>query len=253
MTKWRVTVMVAAAVVLLAGAPPADAGVATKVNDFEGTEDPKVKYLVKDDKCVPDDYSNITDAGDDTVRMTLRYRKGDWWDGDQRTDRKDRQRAEVKGIGPHQKDGEVFEYETTFRTDPDFATTDRFCHVFQVKATDGDKGAPLVVLSLMKDGRAALRYWSGDAKGFTVARELTYRPGVWQNVKIRLKVSKENDGFLKASVDGDEFAGAEHVALYRPQATDYRPKWGLYRGVNKDADLHDDWVEHKRASARKVE
>src|SRR5690242_14130225 len=107
MTRWRCP-MIAMTAVAAVYAASASAGVATKVKDFEGAEDPKMKYLVKEDKCVPDDFDNITDVGDDTVRMTLRYRKGDWWDGDQKTERKDRQRAEVKGIGPHQKDGQTF-------------------------------------------------------------------------------------------------------------------------------------------------
>jgi hypothetical protein len=29
------------------------------------------------------------------------------------------------------------------------------------------------------------------------------------------------------------------------------PKWGLYRGVDKDMNLGDDYIEHKNASAQK--
>ncbi len=73
----------------------------------------------------------------------------------------------------------------------------------------------------------------------------------WQTVKIRIKVSTAKEGELTASIDGDEFQGVKGVALYRPQATDYRPKWGLYRGVDKEMNLGDDYIEHKNASAQK--
>jgi hypothetical protein len=237
--------------------PLARAETATRVKDFEGAEDPAKKYNVAADRIEDDDFANITDVGDNAVRMFLRFRPGEWWDGDQSTDRKDRQRAEVKGIGPHQKVGETFEYGTTWRTDPDFHGTDRFCHVFQLKATDGDNGAPLVVISILDEpGVACLRYWSGDARGFTVARKFNWKPNTWQTLRIRIKTTADEhakDGLVMVSVDGDEFQGATGIALYRPRATDYRPKWGLYRGVSKDMKLHDDWVEHKNANAQKID
>jgi hypothetical protein len=64
--------------------------------------------------------------------------------------------------------------------------------------------------------------------------------------------STEKDGELTASIDGDDFQGVKGVPLLRPQATDYRPKWGLYRGVDKDMPLGDDYVDHKSASAKKL-
>ena len=60
---------------------------------------------------------------------------------------KDRQRAEVKGLGPHQKTNQTFEYSMQWRTNPEFVGINRFCHIFQLKATDGDNGAPLVRFS----------------------------------------------------------------------------------------------------------
>jgi len=204
--------------------------------------------------AVKDNFINITDEGNGVVKMFLRYRwdggnNGGWWDGDQGTARRDRQRAEIKGLGPHQKDGETFEYGTTFRTDPDFKAYGRFCHIMQVKATDGDKGAPLVTLSIIDDTHGALRYVSGN-NGFRTAREFTWKPGEWETIRFRLKTSTTNDGELLLSVNGDEFKGVTGVPIYRPNATDYRPKWGLYRGVVKG--MHDDWVEHKEGYTRKI-
>jgi hypothetical protein len=235
----------------LAFAASAWAATATCLKDFEGIEEPQTRFIVATGKFEQDDFVNITDVGDNTVRMTLRYR-ADWWDGDRTTPSKDRQRAEVKGIGPHQKTGETYEYGTTWRTDPNFKGSGRFCHCFQLKATDGDNGAPLVVMSVLEGvGPAEVRYWPGDANNFRPGRKFAWKPDTWQTVKIRIKTSLQADGSVLASIDGDEFKGVTGVAVFRPDATAYRPKWGLYRGVSKGMTIGDDWVEHKNASAQK--
>lgn len=233
----------------------AQAQVAKKLKDFEGVEEPTQRYIVATGKFVPDDYVNIRDAENGAVRMTLRYHAGEWWDSDRGNTDTSRQRAEVKGIGPHQKTGETFEYGTTWRTSEGFKGTDRFCHVFQIKAIDGDNGAPLVVLSIMKEaGRAEVRYCSGNAKGFTKVRALTWKPGEWQTIRIRIKTTPQAEGEILVSVNGDEFQGVKGVAMFRPEATSYRPKWGLYRGIDKDHPMAmgEDWVEHREAMARKL-
>jgi hypothetical protein len=197
---------------------------------------------------VRDPFINITDMGDGVVRMFLRY-TDKFWDGDQSTTRTDRQRAEVKGLGPHQKDGETFEYGTTFRTDPDMKGWGRFCHIMQLKATDGDKGAPLVTLSITSGtGNGALQYCSGN-HGFRVAQTFVFKPGQWTTVRYRVKTTSSNTGELLLSVNGSEFKGITGIPMFRTASTDYRPKWGLYRGTV--AGMHDDWVEHKDALARK--
>ncbi|HTA95749.1 MAG TPA: glycoside hydrolase family 28 protein, partial [Verrucomicrobiae bacterium] len=188
-----------------------------------------------------------------TVRMTLRFHAGDWWDGDRERHDTSRQRAEVKGIGPHQKTGETFEYETTWRTSPNFYGTGRFCHVFQLKALNGENGPPLVTLSV-KEGTndCAVQLWSGNSRGAKPVREFHWSPGVWENVRIRIKTSNSNDGEVLVSVNGDEFQGLTNVAVYRPNATAYRPKWGLYRGTSPNLPPGESYVEHKNASATKI-
>lgn len=223
-----------------------------RLKDFEGIEEPELKCFAVTGKFERDQFINITDAGERTVRMTLRY-SPEWWDGDRTNEDKSRQRAEVKGIGRHQKTGDTFEYATTWRTNSGFHGSDKFCHVFQLKATDGDNGAPLVVLSVLNGtNKAAVRYCSGSAKGFTVAREFAWQPGEWQTVRIRIATSTTANGTILVSVNGDEFQGAKDVAIFRPDATDYRPKWGLYRGITPQLPAGESWVEHKDASALKL-
>ncbi len=228
------------------------------LKSFEGVEEPTMKWVVAADgsgHAEHDDFINITDEGNGVVKMFLRYRGNEgpgqagWWDGDQGTSRKDRQRAEIKGLGPHQKTGETFEYGTTFRTDPDFKGYGRFCHIMQVKATDGDKGAPLVTLSITGNGEGALQCYSGK-DGFKKVAGFKWTPGEWMTIRFRLTTSNESSGALLLSVNGGAFTGVTGVAMYRPEATEYRPKWGLYRGVVKG--MRDDWVEHKEGYARKV-
>lgn len=224
------------------------------LKSFEGVEEPRMKWVEGPNggHAERDDFVNITERQPGVVRMFLRYRGNgstEWWDGDQGTSRRDRQRAEIKGLGPHQKTGETFEYGTTFRTDPDFKGYGRFCHIMQVKATDGDKGAPLVTLSILDNTHAALRYVSGH-EGFHEAQGFEWKPGVWTTIRFRLTTSNGKGGALLLSVNGGPFKGVTDVPMYRPGATDYRPKWGLYRGVVPG--MRDDWVEHKSGYARRI-
>ena len=105
----------------------------------------------------------------------------------------------------------------------------------------------------VEETRASVRYWSGDAKSPTLVREFPWRPATWQRVRIRVRTSERNDGEVRASVDGDEFQGVQDVAVHRPEGRDYRPKWGLYRGVRPELSLADAYVEHKDVSAEASE
>lgn len=229
---------------------------ATGLTSFEGIEEPQLRCVRGNPlRFEPDDFVNITDVGENTVRMTLRYDPDQWWDSDRDRHDTSRQRAEVKGLGPHQKTGDTFEYSTTWRSDPHLHGTGRFCHIFQLKATDGDNGAPLIVLSILNGAdTAAVRFWPGDSRSFVVARQFKWKPDTWQTVKIRVKTSTatSHDGQVLVSVDRDDFQGVKDVSVFRPDATDYRPKWGLYRGISKDLPEGASFIEHRNASARKL-
>ena len=224
---------------------------ATTIASFEGIEEPEVLYHPSAARFTPDDFTNITSPSAGLFRFALRFRPADdWWDGDRTTTNDDRQRAEVKGLGVHQKTGETFEYATTWRTTRGGAGT--FWHVFQLKATDGDSDPPLVVLSIQAGNSAAVRYWPGTATTFLVARPLTYSVGEWTSVRIRIRTSTTSDGSVLASVNGDPFVGVTGVAVYRPGSTDYRPKWGSYRAVDTSKPYGDDTVEHTDISAQRI-
>ena len=248
----RSPLWIAAAAAGLSLAPTVRAVTATGLSSFEGIEEPSVRYSPAKDTFVHDSFVNITEAGERTFRMELRYRS-DEWDGDRDTHNNDRERAEVKGLGPHQKHGDTFEYATTWRSNPSFKGSPRFCHIFQLKATNGDSGAPLVTLSIHEGTQhAAVQYWPGKAKSSLTVREFEWSPGVWQTIRLRIKTSPTKDGEVLVSVNGDDFKGVTGVEVYRPEANDYRPKWGLYRGVTTGMSLGDDYIEHKDVSANKL-
>jgi hypothetical protein len=238
-------------VAMLLASCPLGATTASSLGSFDGIEEPLVRYTPSTGAFVTDDFVNITDLGDGAFRMRLRYRS-DVWDGDRDTENKDRQRAEVKGLGRHQKTGETFEYATTWRSSPGFRGASRFCHIFQLKSTNGDSGAPVVTLSI-DEGRqtASVRYWSGHAKDSTVARDFPWTPNTWQTVRIRITTSPENaaTGAVIASVNGDDFQGARNIPVFRTGASDYRPKWGLYRAAKPGLSMGDDFIEHRAISA----
>jgi len=238
-----------------------DVFVARTLKDFEGHEEPGQRFIVatrKFERFGSDKPAAITESAPGVFHFALRYHAGEWWDGDRTTTSKDRQRAEVKGLGPHPMPGDTIEYKTTWRTSDSFRCGGKFCHVMQLKALDGDNGAPLVVMTVMPDNKyAAVRICSGKDSGFTIVRQFPWTPGKWMTVAIRITTSTGNsdktaNGAVLVSVNGDEFQGKSGIPLYRPNATSYRPKFGLYRGVNEKMKIGDDWVEHKDVSATVV-
>src|SRR3954470_17659710 len=182
--------------VVLGQAPtfsPAWASVATGLSSFEEKEEPTVLYHPSNGMFTNDSYVNITDQGAGVIRYTLRYQPDmDWWDGDRNTTNIDRQRAEVKGLGVHQKTDQTFRYSFDWRTDANFIGTNTFCHVFQLKSTDGDSDDPLVTLTRNKNGVGGLRLWSGTAANFTVARNFNYSINAWNHADIFITTSLGN-------------------------------------------------------------
>jgi hypothetical protein len=222
------------------------------MSSFEGSEEPGVLYHPATNSFTSDSFTNMTSPSAGTFRFVLRYRyrSEGWWDGDRTTTNDDRQRAEVKGLGVHQRNGETFEYGTTWRTSR--GGNGKFWHVFQLKATDGDDAPPLVVNSIQSTSTASFRYWPGTASNFIVARSYGYAVDTWTTIKIRVRTSTTTDGEVRGSVNGDALAGASGVAVFRPESTDYRPKWGSYRGVDTTDPYGDDTVEHMDVWAGKV-
>ncbi len=224
---------------------PVFGATAVTLSSFEGIEEPTVRYLVPSDSfATGDSYVNITDRGGGVFRFELRFRKGQWWDGDRATTLEDRGRAEVKGLGPHQKVGDTVEYSTTWRTSPNWAASGQFCHIFQLKTTDTNS----VMSNIKADINGVARFQNHSQSNDTTPRTWNYAVNSFQTVKLRIKISTTS-GLAQASVNGDAFQGQSGGPNYWVGAADYRPKWGLYRKQTNSMNLGDNYVEHSNVQA----
>jgi hypothetical protein len=236
------------ALALAALSTSAFATTASSFGSFEGEEEPTVKIYANGSSST-DSYDNMTSPSSGVFRFALRF-NSTWWDGDRTsTTTRDRQRAEVKGLGAHQYPNETYDYSHKWKTNR--GGSGSFWHVFQLKAVDGDNAAPLVVDSITSGSGAAVRYCSGTSSGFTVAHSYSFSTGSSITSTIRIKVSTSSAGILQSSVNGGSFSGKTGINLYRPSATNYRPKWGSYRGVSSSSPYGNDTVEQTAISATK--
>lgn len=235
------------ATVLTAGlSSPAFAVTASSFSSFEGEEEPTDRIYSNGSITTGDTYDNMTSPASGVFRFYLRF-SSTVWDGDRNTGSRDRQRAEVKGLGARQYPSETFDYDHTWKTTR--GGSGSFWHVFQLKGVDGDNGAPLVVNSIQSGTNAAVRYCSGSQSGFTVARSYTFSLNTFMRSTIRIKPSTGTTGILQLGINGGSLSGKTNIGLYRSGSTQYRPKWGSYRGVSSSSPYGNDTVEQKGVMA----
>jgi hypothetical protein len=229
-------------------AAPALATSASSFSSFEGEEEPTVIYHPSTDSFTNDTYDNMTSPSSGDFKFYLRYSSSSW-DGDRNTTSNDRQRAEVKGLGAHQLPNETYDYQHAWKTSR--GGNGSFWHVFQLKGVDGDNGAPLVVDSIKSSTSAVVQYCSGTQSGFTQAKSYTIAVGSFTTTNIRIKPSTSGAGIVQAAINGGSLSGATNIDLYRTSTTEYRPKWGSYRGVSTSSGYGNDTVEQKSITATK--
>ncbi len=239
--------------------------------DFEGLESPTVIYFPDTNtfETDPTDFVHEIDEGDSMFRQVLRneyptpqppYAPGPgWWDGDGADPANtDRQRVEPKGIVGlgHQGVDQTFEYSFDFRTDPTFQATSDFCHIFQLKALDGDDSPPLATISLYKNGSGIQGRvdcftdgTSGTPQTEIIPTTFNYTAGQWIHFDIRITpcAQGESTGEILLSVNGGPFTGIANAAIDLADSTTYRPKFGFYRGMSTSngVPVGDSWVEHR--------
>jgi hypothetical protein len=236
----------------------------TSLSSFGGVEEPVDVYHSANGTITADtSFANITNVSSGTVQMLLRYSTSAW-DGDRTTGNTDRGRAEVKTLGANQKIHETYDYTTTWKTNSGFKGSGGFCHITQLKPTDGvegSSGAPLVVTSIESGtSSAVVRYAStsfSPANVFTTrtARQFSWTPGSSVALKIRIKTTSDGgtDGIVQASINGDALQGVTNVEVSRPSAQTYYPKWGLYRKHELTSGFSaNDYVQHANVTANLV-
>jgi hypothetical protein len=225
---------------------------ATSYSSFGGVEEPTVIYTVSTGNFTSDSYDNTTTPSSGNFRFTLRYRQNQWWDGDRDKMDTTRQRAEVRQLGTRQKNGETYDYSSTWKTNSGFKRGTKFTHITQVKANNGDNAAPLVVVTIVSNSSMELQKCSGSTQGLSAVASNSFAAGSTYTTRVRLKASTTTSGSLQFSVNGGALKGQTGITMYRPSATEYHPKWGLYRGLDNNQPFGDDYLEHRSVSSTKI-
>lgn len=224
---------------------------ATSYSSFGGVEEPTVIYRPSTNSFSSDSYDNTTSPSSGVFKFELRF-SSSWWDGDRATSSTDRQRAEVRQLGTRQRHGETYEYNSTWKTNTGFKRGSHFTHVTQVKAADGDNAPPLVVVTILSGTTFALQKCSGSDGGLSSVATNGFSAGTSYQTRVRLKASTSTSGSLQFAINGGSLKGATGIAMYRPSATEYHPKWGLYRGVHSSDAIATASVEHRSVSSNKL-
>lgn len=170
----------------------------------------------------------------------------------------DRQRNEIKTYGPSPGYTKAFENDRTtyrwrFRLDPTFQPSERFTHIHQLKAGDGDAGAPIITLTPRRSSPDALELIHVDSHGSSTkvaTTDLTPFKGVWieayetatwsANGEYSLELRRLSDGVELFSYRSSD------IDMWRAGTTFARPKWGIYRSLDRLEQLRDEQVRFDR-------
>ncbi len=179
-------------------------------------------------------------------------------DGD-RGKKEDRQRNEIKSQTNKQwrhLNGNIGEHQILrwkFKLPEGFRPSTKFCHIHQLKAQEGNNGAPLITISTRcdKDGnnRRIQVIHTGDtresSRGVIVDNlPLSDFEGQWIDVTTEMHYSHNGTFKIKMRRISDNKILVEkefkNIDLWRTGATNIRNKFGLYRSYGKKmADEND--------------
>jgi hypothetical protein len=164
----------------------------------------------------------------------------------------DRQRIELKtdGSSPagiRATNGDTMNFRWKFKLDRGFQATSKFTHIHQIKAGDGNDGAPLITYSPYAGNQLRIEYTPD--KGPSVDLKITeLQPflGTWVEVNetvtfaahgsIAVTLTRVRDGKVLMTYTNPD------INLVRSGSTLYRPKIGLYRSIKDPAAIRDEIV-----------
>jgi type IX secretion system substrate protein len=175
---------------------------------------------------------------------------------DDRCGSDDRVRMEIKGGSGSPADmqhtqGQTAYYRWKFKLDANFVPGSRFCHIFQIKAIEGDAGAPLVTITPRGGSPEKMQiiHSSGEGSGgLGTVKEVNLAPfkGNWVEAYVKYKSSEGSAGTFEITLtrvsDGAVLLTYSNSSLdmWREGADYNRGKWGVYRG--KSDNLRDEQV-----------
>lgn len=168
----------------------------------------------------------------------------------------DRQRCEIKTYGPSPDSlkgflGDQMIFRWKFKLDSGFQPSKSFTHIHQIKAGDGNDGAPIITITPRYGNPDQLQIiHTGDTKATSlgVVKQVDLAPfkGTWIQAteeitfgthgSYRLTLSKVSDGTVLLSYANND------IDMWRRGTTFARPKWGIYRSLKDSTHLRDEKV-----------
>ncbi len=166
----------------------------------------------------------------------------------------DRQRNEIKTYGPSDKKvkgetGKTVVYEWEFKIDSNFKAQPTFTHIHQIKAGDGDAGAPIITLTPRYGNPDKMEViHTGSSKetsqGVLKSVDLADFKGQWVKVIEKLKYGSDGtyDIEIKRVSDGKTLLSYSNpkIDLWRKGTSFCRPKWGIYRSLKSPTYIRDE-------------
>ncbi len=199
---------------------------------------------------------HVTEIFDNTLGKNVFVFHSHPVEDDDRCGADDRVRMEIKGgdgspADMQHTEGQTAYYRWKFKLDAGFIPSSRFTHIFQIKAIDGDAGAPLVTITPRAGNPQKMQiiHSSGEGSGsLGTVHEVDLAPfkGTWVEAYVKYKSSEGSAGTFEITIkrvsDGVTLLSYSRtgIDMWRTGASYNRPKWGVYRG--KDPVLRDEQV-----------
>lgn len=180
----------------------------------------------------------------------------------------DRQRTEIKTYGPSARNlkgenGDTYIYQWKFKLDSNFLAQPGFTHIHQIKAGDGNDGAPIItitprfgngkpdMLELIHTGSSPT-----TTKGKLITIPLADFKGSWVIVTEKLEYATNGNYRIeiKRISDGKQLLNysINDIDLWRAETSFCRPKWGIYRSLKGSTYIRDETVKFADISITKT-
>lgn len=199
---------------------------------------------------------HVTEVFDNTLGKNVFVFHSHPVEDDDRCGADDRVRMEIKGgsgspAAMQHTQGQTAYYRWKFKLDAGFIPSSRFTHIFQIKAIEGDAGAPLVTITPRAGNPQKMQiiHSAGEGSGsLGTVHQVDLAPfkGTWVEAYVKYKSSEGSAGTFEITIkrisDGVTLLSYSRtgIDMWRTDADYNRPKWGVYRG--KDDVLRDEQV-----------
>ena len=165
-----------------------------------------------------------------------------------RCQKTDRQRLEIKTYQSSPNNlkgtsGETITYSWNFKLPSGFQPSSSFTHLHQIKAVGGTDGMPIFTLTARK-GKINKLNLIHNNQTVLASANLNEFENAWVEVTEVIKVDTLGSYSIKIVrlKDGKELISYINPSILtiRNDNSFIRPKWGIYRSLNKSIDLRDE-------------